>query len=436
MKKIKVAFSTLGCKLNFTETDTIINKFLIKGYEYVKYISFAEIYIINTCSVTNNAEKKLKKLVKIALKNNVNAFIVAIGCYSQVNPKKISLINGIDLIIGAKKKFKIINYLENLSKKKTAKIYYSDIKKSDLYFPSYSKLNRTRSFLKIQDGCDYKCSYCTIPKARGTSKSDDIPNIIKYAKNVIKKGIKEIVLTGVNIGDFGKNLKPKSNFLELMKAMDSFFYEKKIIRIRISSIEPNLLNDDIINFLLKSKIFVHHFHIPLQSGSDEILNKMKRRYSANFFSKKIIKIKNLMPNACIGSDVIVGFPGEQEKNFLETYLFLSKLEISYFHVFSYSERINTEAISIKNSIPQKIRYNRSKILRILSKRKKYNFYYKNINKKKKVLFEKKNKSGYIYGYTDNFIRTKTTWKSFLINQIKKVTLLNIDYLGNMICQIH
>ncbi|WP_110474340.1 tRNA (N(6)-L-threonylcarbamoyladenosine(37)-C(2))-methylthiotransferase MtaB [Candidatus Karelsulcia muelleri] len=433
MKKIKVAFSTLGCKLNFTETDTIINKFLIKGYEYVKYISFADIYIINTCSVTNNAEKKLKKLVKIALKNNVNAFIVAIGCYSQVNPKKISLINGIDLIIGAKKKFKIINYLENLSKKKTAKIYYSDIKKSDLYFPSYSKLNRTRSFLKIQDGCDYKCSYCTIPKARGTSKSDEITNIIKYAKNVIKKGIKEIVLTGVNIGDFGKNLKPKSNFLELMKAMDSFLYEKKIIRIRISSIEPNLLNDDIINFILKSKIFVHHFHIPLQSGSDEILNKMKRRYSSNFFEKKIIKIKNLMPNACIGSDVIVGFPGEQEKNFIETYLFLSKLDISYFHVFSYSERINTEAISFSNSIPQKIRYKRSKILRILSKRKKYNFYYKNINKKKKVLFEKKNKSGYIYGYTDNFIRTKTTWKSFLRNQIKKVTLLNIDYLGNMIC---
>ncbi|YCJ91327.1 MAG: tRNA (N(6)-L-threonylcarbamoyladenosine(37)-C(2))-methylthiotransferase MtaB [Candidatus Karelsulcia muelleri] len=433
MKKIKVAFYTLGCKLNFTETDTIIKKFLIKGYEYVKYISFADIYIINTCSVTNNAEKKLKKLVKIALKNNVNAFIVAIGCYSQVNPKKISLINGIDLIIGAKKKFQIINYLENLSKKKTAKIYYSDLKKSDLYFPSYSKLNRTRSFLKIQDGCDSKCSYCTIPKARGTSKSDEITNLIKYAKNVIKKGIKEIVLTGVNIGDFGKNLKPKSNFLELMKAMDSFFYEKKIIRIRISSIEPNLLNDDIINFILKSKIFVHHFHIPLQSGSDEILNKMKRRYSANLFEKKIIKIKNLMPNACIGSDVIVGFPGEQEKNFIETYLFLSKLDISYFHVFSYSERINTEAISMKNSIPQKIRYKRSKILRILSKRKKYNFYYKNINKKKKVLFEKKNKSGYIYGYTDNFIRTKTTWKSFLINKIKKVTLLNIDYLGNMIC---
>ncbi|XME00166.1 MAG: tRNA (N(6)-L-threonylcarbamoyladenosine(37)-C(2))-methylthiotransferase MtaB [Candidatus Karelsulcia muelleri] len=430
MKKIKVAFYTLGCKLNFTETDTIINKFLIKGYEYVKYISFADIYIINTCSVTNNAEKKLKKLVKIALKNNVNAFIVAIGCYSQVNPKKISLINGIDLIIGAKKKFKIINYLENLSKKKTAKIYYSDIKKSDLYYPSYSKLNRTRSFLKIQDGCDYKCSYCTIPKARGTSKSDDITNIIKYAKNVIKKGIKEIVLTGVNIGDFGK---PKYNFLELMKAMDSFLYEKKRIRIRISSIEPNLLNDDIINFILKSKIFVHHFHIPLQSGSDEILNKMKRRYSSNFFSKKIIKIKKILPNACIGSDVIVGFPGEQEKNFIETYLFLSKLDISYFHVFSYSERINTEAISMKNSIPPKIRYKRSKILRILSKRKKYNFYYKNINKKKKVLFEKKNKSGYIYGYTDNFIRTKTTWKSFLINKIKKVTLLNIDYLGNMIC---
>ncbi|WGS82514.1 MAG: tRNA (N(6)-L-threonylcarbamoyladenosine(37)-C(2))-methylthiotransferase MtaB [Candidatus Karelsulcia muelleri] len=436
MKKIKVAFYTLGCKLNFTETDTIINKFLIKGYEYVKYISFAEIYIINTCSVTNNAEKKLKKLVKIALKNNVNAFIVAIGCYSQVNPKKISLINGIDLIIGANKKFKIINYLENLSKKKTAKIYYSDIKKSDLYFPSYSKLNRTRSFLKIQDGCDSKCSYCTIPKARGTSKSDEITNIIKYAKNVLKKGIKEIVLTGVNIGYFGKNLKPKSNFLELMKAMDSFFSEKTIIRIRISSIEPNLLNDDIINFILKSKIFVHHFHIPLQSGSDEILNKMKRRYSSNCFSNKIIQIKNLLPNACIGSDVIVGFPGEQEKNFIETYLFLSKLDISYFHVFSYSERINTEAIYMKNSIPQTIRYNRSKILRILSKRKKYNFYYKNINKKQKVLFEKTNKSGYIYGYTDNFIRTKTTWKSFLINQIKKVTLLNIDYLGNMICQIH
>uniref|UniRef100_UPI0032B18EC3 tRNA (N(6)-L-threonylcarbamoyladenosine(37)-C(2))- methylthiotransferase MtaB n=1 Tax=Candidatus Karelsulcia muelleri TaxID=336810 RepID=UPI0032B18EC3 len=434
MKKNKVAFYTLGCKLNFAETDTIINKFLKKGYEYVKFRSFADIYIINTCSVTKNAEKELKQLVRIAIKNNVNGFIVAIGCYSQVNPKEISLINGIDLIIGSKEKFNIINYLKHFSKKKNANIYSCSLKEYNMFIPSYSKLNRTRSFLKIQDGCDYKCSYCTIPKARGLSRSDNIKNIIKYAKNIIKQGIKEIVLTGVNIGDFGKiyNKKNESNFLELIQAME--YYLNDIKRIRISSIEPNLLSDDIINFISKSKIFVNHFHIPLQSGSDEILNKMKRRYSKKIYLERIKKIFNIMPSACIGTDVIVGFPGEKEENFLETYSLLSELDISYLHVFPFSERKNTEAFFMKDSIPQEIRYKRSKILRKLSKKKKNNFYIKHINKKKNVLFENKKKSGFIYGYTDNYIRTKTNWKSELVNKIKNVTLLNVDNCGNMICK--
>ncbi|WKD87348.1 MiaB/RimO family radical SAM methylthiotransferase [Candidatus Karelsulcia muelleri] len=297
--------------------------------------------------------------------------------------------------------------------------------------PSYSRLNRTRSYLKIQDGCDYKCSYCTITKARGFSISDNIKNIIFYAKNIIKQGIKEIVLTGVNIGDYGKQ-----NLLELIQAIESYLNEEDIkrIRIRISSIEPNLLSDDIINFIYKSKIFVNHFHIPLQSGSDEILNKMKRRYSKNIYLERIKKILNIMPLACIGSDVIVGFPGEKEKNFLETYSLLSEINISYLHVFSYSERINTKAFIMNNSINKKIRYKRNKILIRLSKEKKNIFYIKQINKKRNVLFENKNKSGYIYGYTDNYIRTKTIWKSDLVNNIKNVTLLNIDDCGNMICK--
>ncbi|RIU86165.1 tRNA (N(6)-L-threonylcarbamoyladenosine(37)-C(2))-methylthiotransferase MtaB [Candidatus Karelsulcia muelleri] len=423
----KVAFYTLGCKLNFAETDTIINKFLKKGYEYVKFISYADLYIINTCSVTKNAEKELKKLVRIAINNNVNAFIVAIGCYSQVNPKEISLINGIDLIIGSKEKFNIINHL-----KKNYKNKYLSLKDKNLYIPSYSRLNRTRSYLKIQDGCDYKCSYCTIPKARGFSISDNIKNIIFYAKNLIKQGIKEIVLTGVNIGDYGKH---NSNLLELIQAMESSLNEEDIKRIRISSIEPNLLSDDIINFIYKSKIFVNHFHIPLQSGSDEILNKMKRRYSKNLYLERIKKILNIMPFACIGSDVIVGFPGEKEKNFIETYSLLSEINISYLHVFSYSERINTKAFIMNNSIPKKIRYKRNKIFIRLSKEKKKIFYIKQINKKSNVLFENKNKSGYIYGYTDNYIRTKTIWKSDLVNNMKNVTLLNVDDCGNMICKI-
>lgn len=424
----KVAFYTLGCKLNFAETDTIINKFLKKGYEYVKFISYADLYIINTCSVTKTAEKELKKLVRIAINNNVNAFIVAIGCYSQVNPKEISLINGIDLIIGSKEKFNIISHLKKKSKSKSKKTLID----KNLYIPSYSRLNRTRSYLKIQDGCDYKCSYCTITKARGFSISDNIKNIIFYAKNIIKQGIKEIVLTGVNIGDYGKQ-----NLLELIQAIESYLNEEDIkrIRIRISSIEPNLLSDDIINFIYKSKIFVNHFHIPLQSGSDEILNKMKRRYSKNIYLERINKILNIMPLACIGSDVIVGFPGEREKNFIETYSLLSEINISYLHVFSYSERINTKAFIMNNSISKKIRYKRNKILIRLSKEKKKRFYIKQINKKRNVLFENKNKSGYIYGYTDNYIRTKTIWKSDLVNNIKNVTLLNIDDCGNMICNV-
>lgn len=439
MNKIKVAFYTLGCKLNFSESSTISKNIIDStnnNYEKVDFKKFANIYIINTCSVTSNADKKFKYIVKKSLKNNPNAFIIAIGCYAQLNPNELSKTYGVDLVLGAKEKFKILDYIQDISKKKITKIHSSKIEEMNFYTPSYSiGDDRTRSFLKIQDGCDYKCTYCTIPLARGKSRSDNIENILNNAKNIANKGVKEIVLTGVNIGDYGKESnnknKKKYNFFDLIKSLEYI----DIKRIRISSIEPNLLNYSIIKFISSSNKFAPHFHIPLQSGDDEILKKMKRRYLTSFYKKKINQIHENIPNACIGIDVIVGFPGETHEQFIKTYNFINDLEISYIHVFTYSERINTEASNMKKVIPINIRNNRNKMLRILSLKKRMNFYRKQMNTYHKVLFEKENKMGFIHGYTENYVRVKSIWNKNLINKLILVKTTDIDYDSIMKCNI-
>lgn len=439
MEKIKIALHTLGCKVNFAESSTILRNIinLNNKYEKVSFNNIADIYIINTCSVTYNADKKFKYFVNLALKNNSQAFIIAIGCYAQLKPKDLLKVNGVDLVLGANEKFNIINYLDDISKKKIGNFHSCEINSYNLYNTSYSLEDRTRSFLKIQDGCDYKCSYCTIPLARGISRSEKLENVLNYAKEISKKGIKEIVLTGINIGDYGKEIyngkiKYKYSFLYLIEALDKI---EGIERIRISSIEPNLLLDEIIFFIKNSKHFVPHFHIPLQSGSDKILKKMRRRYLTDLYKEKIYKIKKNIPNACIGVDVIVGFPGESDNDFLKTYYFLSNLDISYIHVFTYSERDNTNAINMKEIIDKKIRQKRNKIIMGLSAKKRFSFYKENINTKKSVLFEKTNKNGFIYGYTDNFIRIKTNWSKSLINSIKLVQLTEIDKDGIMLINL-
>lgn len=436
MEKIKIGLYTLGCKVNFAESATILHNIIHDNnkYEKVSFDEFANIYIINTCSVTDNADKKFKYFVNIALKNNSEAFIIAIGCYAQLNPKELLKVNGVDLVLGASEKFNIIKYIDDISKKKNGNFHSCEINSYNLYNTSYSLHERTRSFLKIQDGCDYKCSYCTIPLARGKSRSEKLDNVLTYAKEISKKGIKEIVLTGINIGDYGKEIyngkiKQKYSLLNLINALDEI---KGIERIRISSIEPNLLIDEIIFFIKNSKKFVPHFHIPLQSGSDRILKKMRRRYLTDLYREKIYSIKQYMPNACIGVDVIVGFPGETDNDFLKTYYLLYNLDISYIHVFTYSERNNTAAINMEGIINKQIRQKRNKILVGLSAKKRFNFYKKNINTKKNVLFERTNKKGFIYGYTDNFIRIKTIWNSNLINSMKLVELTKIDEDGIML----
>ena len=342
----KVAFYTLGCKLNFAETATIARSFENEGYDKVDFEEVADIYVINTCSVTDNADKQFKQIVRKALKNNQNAFIAAIGCYAQLKPEELIAVDGVDLVLGAKEKFNITQYVDDLTKLNEGQVHSCDINEADFYVSSYSTGDRTRAFLKIQDGCDYKCTYCTIPMARGISRSDTIDNILKNAQEISKKNIKEIVLTGVNIGDYGKgefgNKKHEHTFLALVQALDAV---QGIERLRISSIEPNLLKDETIDFVANSRTFVPHFHIPLQSGSNEILKKMKRRYLRELYQNRVNKIREVMPDACIGVDVIVGFPGETDEHFLETYHFLNELDISYLHVFTYSERDNTEAIT-------------------------------------------------------------------------------------------
>jgi threonylcarbamoyladenosine tRNA methylthiotransferase MtaB len=422
-----VALTTLGCKLNFSETSTISRQFKNVGYSIVKFDQFSDIYVINTCSVTENADKQFKSYVSKALKINQDAFIIAIGCYAQLKPEELANVNGVDLVLGSKEKFKILDYLNDFKKNQSSKIHSCEISETNFYRSSFSIGDRTRSFLKVQDGCDYKCTYCTIPLARGISRSDKLDNILRAAKEISDSGIKEIVLTGVNIGDYGKgefgNKNHKNTFLELVTALDKV---DGISRVRISSIEPNLLSNDIINFVSNSKKFVPHFHIPMQSGSDTILKLMKRRYLSKLYRDRINHVKQVMPNACIGADVIVGFPGESEEEFMETYNFIKSLDLSYLHVFTYSERDNTEAIGLNNVVPSNIRSKRSKLLRALSVQLKRKFYMSQLGTIKNVLFEPENRNGFIYGFSNNYVRIKTPWRSSIKNKIIPFELQNIS----------
>lgn len=426
----KVAFYTLGCKLNFSETSTIARKFEGEGFKRVDFSEEADIYVINTCSVTENADKRFKTIVKQAQKANPKAFVAAVGCYAQLKPQELADVDGVDLVLGATEKFKITDYLNDLSKNDFGEVHSCEIEEADFYVGSYSIGDRTRAFLKVQDGCDYKCTYCTIPLARGISRSDTLENVLKNAADISAQGIKEIVLTGVNIGDYGKgefgNKKHEHTFLELVQALDAV---EGIERLRISSIEPNLLKNETIDFVSKSRTFVPHFHIPLQSGSNTILKLMRRRYMRELYADRVTKIREVMPHACIGVDVIVGFPGETEAHFLETYHFLNELDISYLHVFTYSERDNTPAAEMEGVVPMKVRHKRSKMLRGLSVKKRRFFYEKQLGTTRTVLFEGENKEGYIHGFTENYVKVKTPWNPELVNTLQEITLTEIDTDG-------
>lgn len=426
----KVAFYTLGCKLNFSETSTIARSFQSEGFDRVNFAEKADIYVINTCSVTDNADKRFKTVVKSALKQNEHAFLIAIGCYAQLNPEELAAVDGVDMVLGATEKFKVTDYINDLSKNEMGEIHACEIEDADFYVGSYSIGDRTRAFLKVQDGCDYKCTYCTIPLARGISRSDTLENVLKNAREISEKGIKEIVLTGVNIGDYGKgefgNKKHEHTFFELVQALDKV---EGIHRLRISSIEPNLLKNETIEFVAKSKSFVPHFHIPLQSGSDELLKLMKRRYVRDIYTNSVESIKKIMPNACIGVDVIVGFPGETDELFLETYNYLNELDISYLHVFTYSERPNTEAVEMEGVVPKNVRNKRSKMLRGLSVKKRRVFYESQLGNKATVLFESENKEGFIHGFTENYVKVKTPWNPELVNTLHPIKLTEIDEAG-------
>lgn len=425
-----VAFHTLGCKLNFSETSTIARNLKDNGYQKVEFTDSANVYVINTCSVTANADKECRTIVKNAMKANPEGFVVIVGCYAQLKPQEIAEMEGVDLVLGAAEKFNIAEYLDDINKKEETIVHSCEIEEADFYVGSYSIGDRTRAFLKVQDGCDYKCTYCTIPLARGISRSDTVENVIKNANEIAQKGIKEIVLTGVNIGDYGKgefrNKKHEHTFLELVQELDQV---EAIERIRISSIEPNLLKNETIDFVSKSNRFVPHFHIPLQSGNDEILKKMKRRYLSNLYLDRVTKIREVMPNACIGVDVIVGFPGETEELFMDTYNFLNELPISYLHVFTYSERDNTEAIEYDGVVDQGERKRRNKMLRILSEKKRQAFYQSQLGSTQKVLWEHDNKDGKMFGFTENYVKVQTDFNLELVNQTQLVDLVRINHNG-------
>ncbi|WP_431106979.1 tRNA (N(6)-L-threonylcarbamoyladenosine(37)-C(2))-methylthiotransferase MtaB [Winogradskyella poriferorum] len=430
MEQKKVAFYTLGCKLNFSETSTIARSFKDEGFARVDFNEEADIYVINTCSVTENADKRFKTIVKQAQKVNPVAFVAAIGCYAQLKPEELADVDGVDLVLGATEKFKITDYLNDLSKNDFGEVHCCEIQEADFYVGSYSIGDRTRAFLKVQDGCDYKCTYCTIPLARGISRSDTMDNVLKNAREISEQNIKEIVLTGVNIGDYGKgefgNKKHEHTFLDLVTELDKV---EGIERLRISSIEPNLLKNETIELVSKSRAFVPHFHVPLQSGSNDILKKMKRRYMRELYVDRVSKIKEVMPHACIGVDVIVGFPGETDELFLETYNFLNELDISYLHVFTYSERDNTEAADMDGVVPKNVRSKRSKMLRGLSAKKRRAFYEQQLGTERTVLFEGENKEGYIHGFTENYVKVKAPWNPELVNTLHEVKLTKIDEDG-------
>ena len=428
----KVAFYTLGCKLNFSETSTIARNLQDEGFDRVDFEEVADMYVINTCSVTENADKQFKQVVRKAMKLNDKAFVAAVGCYAQLKPEELASVDGVDLVLGATEKFKLADYVNDLSKNDFGEVHSCEIAEADFYVGSYSIGDRTRAFLKVQDGCDYKCTYCTIPLARGISRSDALENVLQNAKEISAQNIKEIVLTGVNIGDYGKgefgNKKHEHTFLDLVQALDQV---EGIERLRISSIEPNLLKNETIDFVSKSQTFVPHFHIPLQSGSNAILKLMKRRYLREVYTDRVNQIKEVMPHACIGVDVIVGFPGETEEHFLETYHFLNEMDISYLHVFTYSERDNTEAVTMEGVVPANVRAKRSKMLRGLSVKKRRAFYESQLGTERTVLFETENKEGYIHGFTENYVKVKAPWNPELANTLHKIQLTHIDEDGSV-----
>ena len=426
----KVAFYTLGCKLNFSETSTIGRLFTDAGYAVVEFQDKADVYVINTCSVTEHADKKCRKVVKEALKYSPNAFVTIVGCYAQLKPQEIAEIEGVDMVLGAAEKFRIVEYITDLTKQPKTLIHQQNIEKVNHNFiASYSIGDRTRTFLKVQDGCDYPCTYCTIPLARGASRSDTIENVVNRAKMIADSGVKEIVLTGVNLGDFGiRNGQREDKFFDLVKALDEV---EGIERIRISSIEPNLLSNEIIQFVSTSKRFVPHFHIPLQSGSDKILGLMRRRYRSDLYVERVAKIKEVMPHCCIGVDVIVGFPGETKEDFLDTYKFLNQLDISYLHVFTYSERELTAAAEMKGVVAGSERNERSKMLHILSDKKRRAFYESQIGTEAEVLFEADQKSGYMHGFTKNYVKVRAKYDPVMVNELKAVKLLEITADGEV-----
>jgi threonylcarbamoyladenosine tRNA methylthiotransferase MtaB len=427
----KVAFYTLGCKLNFSETSTISRSFQDRGFEKVDFLAKPDVYIINTCSVTDNADKKCRKIVREARQVNPEAYIAIIGCYAQLKPKEISEIPGVDAVLGAAEKFRLLDLIGEFKRQPSTEVYASEIKEANSFTASYSVNDRTRTFLKVQDGCDYSCTFCTIPLARGRSRSDTIEHVVAEARKLGQRGIKEIVLTGVNTGDFGlRNGKREDSFFDLIKELDKV---EEVNRFRISSIEPNLLSPEIIDFVAASKRFMPHFHIPLQSGSDKILKAMKRRYLSKLYASRVEHIRKVMPTAAIGVDVIVGFPGETEEDFLTTYNFLNDLPVSYLHVFTYSERPNTEAINRDEVVPAKIRTKRSKMLRSLSEKKKRFFYEQNVGMQGNVLFENDVVEGRMHGFTENYIRVTADYDPVKINELVPVTLnaINADNLGEV-----
>ncbi len=421
MMNKKVALYTLGCKLNFSETSSIGRLFNQAGFETVPFTETPDVYVINTCSVTDHADKKCRKVVKEALKYSPGAFVVIVGCYAQLKPKEISEIPGVDLVLGAAEKFMITEHLHDLVKNPKAKVLNRPIEETTGFNAAYSFGDRTRSFLKVQDGCDYTCTFCTIPLARGASRSDTIGNVVKQAKEIAASGIREIVLTGVNIGDFGlRQGKREDRFLDLVKALDEV---EGIERVRISSIEPNLLHDDIIAAVAASSKFVPHFHIPLQSGSDKVLALMRRRYRRELYAQKVASIRSRIPDCCIGVDVITGFPGETHDDFLDTYAFLNELDIAYLHVFTYSERENTIASQMEGAVPGAQRSERTRMLQVLSEKKRRAFYDSQLGKEFPVLFEGEHRDGFMHGYTPNYVKVRTAYDPLLVNEVRSVKLL-------------
>ncbi|MBP6722754.1 MAG: tRNA (N(6)-L-threonylcarbamoyladenosine(37)-C(2))-methylthiotransferase MtaB [Bacteroidia bacterium] len=425
----KVGLYTLGCKLNFSETSAIGRQFDDHGYARVPFHDPADVYVINTCSVTDNADKKCRKVVRQALKSNPEAYIVIVGCYAQLKPQEIASIPGVDLVLGAAEKFRLFEVVDDFVKSACGKAIASEIKEATSFVSAYSQGERTRSFLKIQDGCDYKCSFCTIPLARGKSRSDELRNIIANAEALAREGVREVVLTGVNIGDYGTDQPEK--FIDVVRALDEV---DGIDRFRISSIEPNLLTNEIIEFVAKSKRFMPHFHVPLQSGNDEMLKNMRRRYKREVYSDRVALIKQLMPHACIGVDVITGHPGESDAHFLDTYNFLNALDVSYLHVFTYSERPNTHALTLPDPVQQHIRNERTTQLRSLSEKKRRHFYSQFEGQNRPILFEEEVSEGHLHGFTDNYIKVITPYDPLLVNEIRTFRLAELDANGEMMIE--